>query len=95
MDKNAQNAPIGVLDTGVGGLSVLKCLQKKLPQESYIYIGDTARTPYGSRSEAEIRCFVEEMLAYLEGRGVKLVVVACNTLTMLGIESLQKDCAFA
>lgn len=95
MDKNAQNAPIGVLDSGVGGLSVLKCLQKKLPQESYIYIGDTARTPYGSRSEAEIRCFVEEMLAYLEGRGVKLVVVACNTLTMLGIESLQKDHPFA
>lgn len=95
MDKNLKNAPIGVLDSGVGGLSVLKCLQKKMPQENYIYLGDTARTPYGSRSEAEIRCFVEEMLSYLEKRGVKLVVIACNTLTMLGVDSLQKDHPFA
>ena len=94
MDKNAQNASIGVIDSGVGGLSVLKCLYEKLPLENYIYIGDTARTPYGSRSEAEIRSFVEEMLVYLEKRGVKLVVVACNTLTMLGIDSLKKNHSF-
>lgn len=91
MDKNAKKAPIGVLDSGVGGLSVLKCLHQKLPKENFIYIGDTARTPYGSRSEAEIRSFVEEMLQWLEQQGVKLAVVACNTLTMLGIASLQKD----
>lgn len=84
-----KNAPIGVLDSGVGGLSVLKCLHAALPQEDFIYLGDTARTPYGPRSEAEVRRFVGEMLDYLERRGVKLVVIACNTLTVLGVDTLQ------
>lgn len=88
------NAPIGVLDSGVGGLSVLKVLHQMLPQENFIYVGDTARTPYGSRSEAEIREFVEEIISWLEGQGVKQVVIACNTLTMLGIDSLQKEHPF-
>jgi glutamate racemase len=88
------NAPIGVLDSGVGGLSVLKVLHQMLPQEKFIYVGDTARTPYGSRSEAEIRQFVEEIIAWLERQGVKQVVIACNTLTMLGIDSLKKEHPF-
>jgi len=88
------NAPIGVLDSGVGGLSVLKVLHQMLPQENFIYVGDTARTPYGSRSEAEIRQFVEEIISWLERQGVKQVVVACNTLTMLGIDSLKKEHPF-
>ena len=88
------NAPIGVLDSGVGGLSVLKVLHQMLPQENFIYVGDTARTPYGSRSEAEIRQFVEEIISWLERQGVKQVVIACNTLTMLGIYSLKKEHPF-
>lgn len=88
------NAPIGVLDSGVGGLSVLKVLHQMLPNENFIYVGDTARTPYGSRSEAEIRQFVEEIISWLEAQGVKQVVIACNTLTMLGIDSLKKDHPF-
>ena len=88
------DAPIGVLDSGVGGLSVLKVLHQMLPQEKFIYVGDTARTPYGSRSEAEIRQFVEEIIAWLERQGVKQVVIACNTLTMLGIDSLKKEHPF-
>lgn len=88
LDKNAS---IGVLDSGVGGLSVLKYLQAVLPKENFIFVGDTARTPYGTRTEAEIRLFVEEMLTWLERRGVKMIVIACNTLTMLGVPSLQKD----
>lgn len=88
------NAPIGVLDSGVGGLSVLKVLHQMLPQENFIYVGDTARTPYGSRSEAEIRQFVEEIISWLEIQGVKQVVIACNTLTMLGIDSLKKEHPF-
>lgn len=83
-----KNAPIGVLDSGVGGLSVLKCLHQLLPHEDFIYVGDTARTPYGTRSEAEIRAFVEEIFVWLEKQGVKYVVIACNTLTMLGLDSL-------
>jgi glutamate racemase len=89
-----KNAPIGVLDSGVGGLSVLKCLQAALPQEDFIYVGDTARTPYGPRSEAEVRRFVGEIIDYLDGRGVKLVVIACNTLTVLGVDTLKGSHAF-
>lgn len=88
------NAPIGVLDSGVGGLSVLKVLHQMMPHENFIYVGDTARTPYGSRSEEEIRQFVEEIISWLESQGVKQVVVACNTLTMLGIDSLKKEHPF-
>ena len=88
------NAPIGVLDSGVGGLSVLKVLHQMMPNENFIYVGDTARTPYGSRSEEEIRQFVEEIISWLESQGVKQVVVACNTLTMLGIDSLKKEHPF-
>lgn len=83
------NAPIGVLDSGVGGLSVLKCLHQLLPHEDFIYVGDTARTPYGTRPESEIRGFVGEILDWFAAQGVKEVVVACNTLTMLGIDSLK------
>lgn len=92
---NKKNAPIGVLDSGVGGLSVLKVLHRLLPSESFIYVGDTARTPYGTRSEAEIRGFVEQIIAWLENRGVKQVVIACNTLTMLGVDSLKGNREFS
>ena len=89
-----KNAPIGVLDSGVGGLSVLKCLKEALPHEDFIYVGDTARTPYGSRSEVEVRTFVGEMLDFLTAEGVKLVVIACNTLTVLGTETLKGNREF-
>lgn len=91
MDKNL---PIGVLDSGVGGLSVLKVLQQMLPHEDFLYIGDTARTPYGTRSEAEIRAFVREMTDYMERVGIKLLVIACNTITVLGEESIKNGYAF-
>lgn len=81
--------PIGVLDSGVGGLSVLKCLHQMLPHEDFIYVGDTARTPYGTRSEQEIRGFVGEIIDWLAAKNVKQVVIACNTLTMLGVDSLR------
>ena len=63
--------PIGVLDSGVGGLSVLKCLHQMLPHEDFIYVGDTARTPYGTRSEQEIRGFVGEIIDWLAAKNVK------------------------
>ena len=91
MDKNL---PVGVIDSGVGGLSVLKVLQKMLPHEDFLYIGDTARTPYGQRTEAEIRAFVREMTDYLNNAGIKLLVVACNTITVLGTESIKNGYAF-
>lgn len=92
--KLQKDAPIGVIDSGVGGLTVLKCLHQFLPYENFIYLGDTARTPYGVRPEAEIRQFVGEMIAYLAKQEVKLVVLACNTITMLGAQSLQGEHPF-
>ena len=89
-----KNAPIGVLDSGVGGLSVLKCLKELLPNENFIYLGDTARTPYGPRSEKEVRQFVGEMLDYFETQSTKLVVIACNTLTVLGVDTLKGNHKF-
>ena len=89
-----KDAPIGVLDSGVGGLSVLKCLHQLLPHEDFIYVGDTARTPYGTRPEQEIRRFVGEIIDWLAAQGVKEVVVACNTLTMLGVDSLKGEHKF-
>lgn len=89
------HAPIGVLDSGVGGLSVLKCLHQLLPHEDFIYVGDTARTPYGVRTEKEIRGFVAEMIDWLVAQGVKQVVIACNTLTMLGVDSLKGKHTFS
>ena len=86
--------PIGVLDSGVGGLSVLKCLHQMLPHEDFIYVGDTARTPYGTRSEQEIRGFVGEIINWLATKNVKQVVIACNTLTMLGVDSLRGTHSF-
>ncbi len=89
-----KDLPIGVIDSGVGGLSVLKCLRQALPDEQFIYVGDTARTPYGSRTEAEVRTFVEEMLCWLDKQQIKLAVIACNTITVLGIDTLQKEHKF-
>lgn len=79
-------APIGVLDSGVGGLSVLKHLRLLMPGEDFLYLGDTARNPYGSRSREELHSFVEEILTFMHKAGVKFVVVACNTISAMGVE---------
>jgi glutamate racemase len=73
------NAPIGIFDSGVGGLTVARAILDQLPNESTIYIGDTARGPYGPRSLAEVRDFSLETLDFLVGQGVKALVIACNT----------------
>ena len=73
------DAPIGIFDSGVGGLTVARAILDQLPHESTIYIGDTARGPYGPRSLAEVRDFALETLDFLEDQGVKALVIACNT----------------
>lgn len=73
------NRPIGVFDSGVGGLTVLKELMQKFPNESFIYVGDTARLPYGSKSASTIRRYSEQIIQYLKQRDVKAIVIACNT----------------
>lgn len=72
-------APIGVFDSGVGGLTVARAIRDQLPHESMIYVGDTARTPYGPRPIAEVRGFALEILDELVAQGVKMLVIACNT----------------
>ena len=83
--------PIGVFDSGVGGLTVLHECLVTLPHEDFLYLGDGARLPYGPRPLAEVRRFAREIGAYLETRGVKLVVVACNSATAAALAELQTE----
>ena len=89
-----KDRPIGVIDSGVGGLTVLKWLQKKMPHEQFIFIGDTARTPYGDRPREEIQRFVKEMTDCLARRKIKELVVACNTITVLGLDTIRNGYDF-
>jgi glutamate racemase len=81
--------PIGVFDSGVGGLTVLHECLVTLPNEDFVYLGDHARLPYGPRPLAEVRRFAHEIGAFLERQGVKIVVVACNTATSAALPDLQ------
>jgi glutamate racemase len=81
--------PIGVFDSGVGGLSVLRAIWEELPEESVIYFADQAHVPYGSRSLQEVRSFSEEITQYLLDRGSKLIVVACNTASAAALHNLR------
>ena len=82
-------APIGVFDSGVGGLSVLRHIHAQLPREQLIYVADTAHAPYGGRDEAEIAARALAIGALLQARGVKALVVACNTATALAIAAVR------
>lgn len=88
------HAPIGVLDSGVGGLTVLKVLHALMPHENFIYLGDTKNAPFGTRPEAENRMLLGKMLDFFAAKGVKQVVIACNTLTMLDVNTLQPNYEF-
>ena len=83
------NRPIGVIDSGVGGLSVLRALQQTMPHETFLYLGDTARAPYGTRSRETITAFVAQMTDWLEQKGIKQLVAACNTITVLGTDVIR------
>ena len=88
-------APIGVFDSGVGGLTVVQQLRRLLPAEDILYFGDTARAPYGGREPAEICLFMSQILRFMEEHGVKLAVVACNTMTAWGLTDAQGRFPFA
>ncbi len=83
------NLPIGVFDSGVGGLTVLKALQEKMPQEDFIYLGDTARLPYGTKSRQSIIRYTLQAAAQLVTRQIKLLVIACNTASSAALAVLQ------
>jgi len=82
--------PVGVFDSGMGGLTVLSELQKKLPGENFIYVGDTARVPYGSRSEKTVQRYSLEIAEYLKKFNIKMLVIACNTATAYAEPLLKK-----
>jgi glutamate racemase len=82
--------PIGVFDSGMGGLTVLHECLVTMPHEDFVYLGDGARLPYGPRPLEEIRRFALEIGAYLEALGVKMILVACNAATSAGLHELQE-----
>ena len=84
------DAPIGVFDSGYGGLTVAREIAKALPQESIVYLGDSARCPYGPRELSEVDGFVQQIGSWLVERGVKLIVIACNTATAAGLAHAQR-----
>lgn len=89
----ASNAPIGVFDSGIGGLTVYAAIKRVLPGESIVYLGDTARVPYGTKSDETVVSYALEDAAFLEERGVKAVVVACNTASALALPALCERCS--
>ena len=84
-------APIGVFDSGIGGLTVARELMRQLPAENLIYFGDTARVPYGPKSPDTVRRYSREISHYLRDRGVKALVIACNTATAHALPTLQAE----
>ena len=87
---NTTTWPIGVFDSGMGGLTVLKALKMQLPQESFIYLGDTARLPYGTKSTETVKQYASQMTQILIKRQIKALVIACNTATTAALPHLQR-----
>lgn len=83
------NLPIGIFDSGVGGLTVYRALHERLPEEHFVYLGDTARVPYGTKSLATVERYATENARFLESHGIKLLVVACNTASALALPAIR------
>jgi glutamate racemase len=91
MTTNSGQQRIGVFDSGVGGLTVLREIYRQLPQESILYFGDTARVPYGNRTPEEIVQFVREILDWMLAQDVKMAIMACNTSSALALEIVRSE----
>lgn len=85
-----RNLPIGIFDSGVGGLTVYRALHERLPNERFVYLGDTARVPYGTKSLATVERYAVENSRFLQSHGIKLLVVACNTASALALPAIRK-----
>ena len=91
---NSPSAPLGVFDSGLGGLTVVHALRRRLPAESIVYLGDTARVPYGTRSaQTVVRYALNNARTLVRRADVKLLVVACNTVSAVALEALREDLA--
>ncbi|MBR4767530.1 MAG: glutamate racemase, partial [Lachnospiraceae bacterium] len=89
MAERKTDAPIGVFDSGLGGLTVTKELVKTLPGENLVYFGDTARVPYGSKSKETILHYTKQILNFMKTQEVKAIVVACNTVSAYALEEVR------
>ncbi|MDQ2922645.1 MAG: glutamate racemase [Acidobacteriota bacterium] len=83
------NLPIGIFDSGVGGLTVYRALHERLPSEHFVYLGDTARVPYGTKSLSTVERYAIENAKFLQAHGIKLLVVACNTASALALPAIR------
>src|SRR5512137_651678 len=84
------SSPIGVFDSGIGGLTVVRALLEQLPHENIVYFGDTARVPYGSKSPQVVREYTQDDVDFLLSKNVKMIVVACNTVSAVALDVVQK-----
>ncbi len=91
MTTHTNNSPIGVFDSGIGGLTVLSEIKKLLPKENFVYLGDTARVPYGTKSSKTVITYSQINSKFLVSKGIKLLVVACNTASAVALASLRWD----
>ncbi len=89
--NDIREAPIGVFDSGVGGLTVVREIMRQIPQERIVYFGDTARVPYGTKSQETVLRYSRQIVRFLRTRNVKAIVIACNTASAYALESLQKE----
>jgi len=85
------NRPVGILDSGLGGLTAVNAMKRTMPEESFVYVGDTARVPYGEKDVDTIRGYSREMIGFLRKRGVKAVIVACGTISSNVMEDMWKE----
>lgn len=86
-----RNAPIGVFDSGVGGLTVAREIMRNLPNEKIVYFGDTARVPYGSKSRNTVLRYSRQIVRFLQTQEVKAIVIACNTASALALDTIEKE----
>ena len=88
---NLKNLPIGVFDSGVGGLTVAREIMRQIPNERIVYFGDTARVPYGSKSKETVTKYSRQIVRFLETQNVKAIVIACNTASAYALEQIEKE----
>ena len=86
-----RNAPIGVFDSGIGGLTVAREIMRQMPQERIVYFGDTARVPYGSKSQETVLRYSRQIIRFLEEQQVKAIVVACNTASAFALDAVREE----
>ena len=93
MDKQSRALPIAVFDSGMGGVSVLRELLKRMPNEDYLYYGDSANAPYGTKTVDAVRALTLARIGALHARGIKAAVIACNTATSAAVKDLRDHSA--